>query len=95
MILDTTIPTTIETIDRLKARIKELEFTLNEVTDSAFNVIKYFAEKNMYIIVSWNGAEDAAILTNIDGENETFSTKDNAIEFARENCAWHYKIIEI
>jgi hypothetical protein len=48
-----------------------------------------------YIIISWNSAKDAAIIINIDGENKTFPTKDSAIEFAQENCAQHYKIIEI
>lgn len=95
MILDTTIPTTIETIDQLKSRIKELEFTLNKITDSAFNVIKYFAEKNMYIIVSWNGAEDATVVIDTDGNNETFPTKESAREFAQENCAWRWKVIEV
>jgi len=49
----------------------------------------------MYIIVSWNGAEDATVVIDTDGNNETFPTKESAREFAQENCAWRWKVIEV
>lgn len=50
---------------------------------------------NQYIIVSWNMPEDAAIMTDTDGNNMIFTGKTEAHGYAGENCAWNYKIIEL
>lgn len=36
-----------EIISQLKARIKELEMSMDELAKSSFSVIKYFAEKKL------------------------------------------------
>ena len=40
-----TMMTDKEIIKQLEARIKELELSLNELADSAYNVIKYMEKK--------------------------------------------------
>jgi len=48
-----------------------------------------------YIIVAWNIPEDAAILTDTDGNNLVFTNEKNADEYARENCAWNWTVIRL
>lgn len=48
-----------------------------------------------YIIIAWNMPEDAAIMTDTDGNNMVFTERTVAHEYAGENCAWNYKVIEL
>lgn len=47
-----------------------------------------------YIIVQWATAADAAIITDSEGNNLEFEFKSTAEDYAKENCAWNWKVID-
>jgi len=48
---------------------------------------------NNIIIISYCESDDAHIMTSPDGETLTFGTVVEAEAYAKENCAWNYKIV--
>ena len=46
-----------------------------------------------HIILSWCGAEDAAVVTDEDGNNMMFESGEDADTYAQNNCAWYWKVI--
>ena len=49
----------------------------------------------MFIILEHNGSYPNGIMMSENGENEVFETEEEAEKFAKENCAFEYKIIEL
>lgn len=48
-----------------------------------------------FIILNWNGREDAAIMTEEDGSPRMFSSLREAEKAAKEECAFNYKVVGI
>jgi hypothetical protein len=49
----------------------------------------------MFIIIEHNGDYVVGLMINDEGDNATFNTREEAEAFAKENCAFEYKIIKI
>jgi len=52
----------------------------------------------MFIILEWNGILPEGYLGEMikeDGELEYFDTKEEVEKFAKKNCSFNYKIIEL
>jgi len=52
----------------------------------------------MYIILEWNGLLPEGFMgamINESGEIVNFDNEYDAIQFAKENCAFEYKIVEL
>jgi len=49
----------------------------------------------MYIILEHNGNYVMGLMVDVNGINETFDTREEAETFAKENCAFEYKIVEL
>jgi hypothetical protein len=49
----------------------------------------------MFIILEYNGNYVMGLMVKENGENETFDTREKAELFAKENCAFQFKIIEL
>ena len=49
----------------------------------------------MFIILEHNGDYVMGVMIKENGENETFISKEGADAFAKVNCAFEYKIVEL
>jgi hypothetical protein len=49
----------------------------------------------MHIIISYCEADDANIMFNEDGEVLTFETAAEAQAYAKENCAWYFRVVDL
>ena len=60
---------------------------------------EFFHDRNkMYIILEWNGLLPEGFMgamINESGEIVNFDNEYDAIQFAKENCAFEYKIVEL
>lgn len=50
----------------------------------------------MFVIIEWNGIyQGIAFFLDEDGEVLKFRIAEDAYNFAEENCAFNYKVVEI
>lgn len=49
----------------------------------------------MFVILEHNGTYLMGLMVKETGENEVFETYEKAEVFAKENCAFEYKIVEL
>ena len=49
----------------------------------------------MWVIIEFNGNYIMGMMLREDGEFMTFASEDAAEDYAEENCAFEYKIVEL
>ena len=52
-------------------------------------------EIGKYVILNWNSIEDISLAYNEDGSVMIFETEKEAKEYAEENFAWNWKVVEV
>lgn len=49
----------------------------------------------MFVVLEWTLPDDAQLVLNRRGNTWLWNTKTAATKWAKRNCAWHWKIIEV
>ena len=58
----------------------------------------HLKEEKMFVIIEWNGVGAEGIMGLVlmtNGKTRVWDTAKRAGEWAKKNCAFHYKVIEL